>query len=106
MLVFVRDKLYAGDILEVGGAGIKGIDLAQSNLLSSLAELGSKYERLDIAQGRLSYEIPELQRRNSGEVDIDITQSIMKLKMLEYTHKAALSTAARIMQPTLLDFLR
>ena len=106
MIVFIRDKLYGGESLDIGGAGIKGIDMAQNNLLGALAELGSKYERLDVAYSRLSYEIPEIQRRNSDEVDLDISGAIMNLKMLEYTHKAALSTAARIMQPTLLDFLR
>ncbi|MAG13866.1 MAG: flagellar hook-associated protein 3 [Spirochaetales bacterium] len=106
MIVFIRDKLFSGESLHVGGAGIKGLDLAQNNLLSALAELGSKYERLDFAHSRISNEIPEIQRRNSVEMDIDIAEAIMNLKVLEYTHKAALGTAARIMQPTLLDFLR
>lgn len=35
-----------------------------------------------------------------------MSEAITDLKMLEYTHKAAMQTAARILQPTLLDFLR
>jgi flagellar hook-associated protein 3 FlgL len=43
---------------------------------------------------------------NSNEVDLDLSEAITELKMLEYTHKAALNTTARIMQPSLLDYLR
>jgi flagellar hook-associated protein 3 FlgL len=106
MMIFLRDQLYNGETVDVGGAGLKGIDLGQSNLLTSLAEIGSRYNRLDHVQNRLAYEIPEIQSRNSREVDIDITQAITDLKMYEYTHKAALGAAGRILQPTLLDFLR
>ena len=106
MVIFMRDQLYNGETLDVGGAGLKGIDIAQSNLISSIAEIGSRYERLDFVSNRLAVEIPEIQQRNSREVDIDITQAITELKMYEYTHKAALGAAGRILQPTLLDFLR
>ena len=106
MMIFLRDQLYNGETIDVGGAGLKGIDLGQSNLLSSIAEIGARYNRLDYVQSRLASEIPEIQSRNSREVDIDITQAITDLKMYEYTHKAALGAAGRILQPTLLDFLR
>ena len=106
MVIFLRDALFNGDTLDVGGAGLKGIDLAQNVVLSSLAEIGSQYERLEVIGDRLSYEIPEMINRNSKEVDLDLSEAIMNLKMYEYTHKAALQTAGRILQPTLLDFLR
>ena len=61
---------------------------------------------LEVIGDRLSYEIPEMINRNSKEVDLDLSEAIMDLKMYEYTHKAALQTAGRILQPTLLDFLR
>jgi flagellar hook-associated protein 3 FlgL len=35
-----------------------------------------------------------------------MTKAITDLKMLEYTQKAAMQVAGRILQPTLLDFLR
>lgn len=106
MVIFLRDQLYAGETVDVGGAGLKGIDIGQNNLITSLAEIGSRYERLDYVGSRLSREIPEITARNSREVDIDIAKAITDLKMYEYTHKAALGVAGRILQPTLLDFLR
>jgi len=106
MIINIRDQLYQGNTLNIGGAGLKGITIAQNNLIGAIAGLGSDEERLKKVQQRLAYEIPEVQQRNSEETDIDMTKAITDLKMLEYTHKAALQTAARILQPTLLDFLR
>ena len=106
MIIFLRDQLYNGETVDVGGAGLKGIDIGQGNLIASMAEIGSRYERLDYVESRLSREIPEITARNSKETDIDIARAITDLKMYEYTHKAALGVAGRILQPTLLDFLR
>ena len=106
MIIHLRDRLYHGDTLEIGGSALKGIDNAQSNLLHTLAHLGAQDERLDIVRSRLENEIPEVIQKNSNQMDLDMTQAIMDLKMLEYTHKAALQTAGRILQPTLLDYLR
>ena len=106
MLIFLRDKLFAGETVDVGGAALKGVDLAQGNLLASLSGLGAAYARLETVEGRISSEIPEMTDRNAKAVDLDLTEAIMSLRMLEHTHKAALQTAGRILQPTLLDFLR
>ena len=106
MVINLRDSLYRGDTLQTGGGALKGLDLAQDNLLSSIANLGARDERMQVVQQRLAYEIPELKEKNSREVDIDLAEAITDLKMLEYTHKAALQTAARILQPTLMDYLR
>ena len=54
----------------------------------------------------LTFEMPKMIQRNAVEVDIDYAEAITDLKMLEYAHKAALQTAGRILQPTLLDYMR
>jgi len=42
----------------------------------------------------------------SNNEDIEAEKVIMDLKSYETLHRAALSAGARIIQPTLLDFLR
>ena len=106
MVISLRDGLYSGDSIEIGGRGISGITTAQENLVGEIAKLGSVDERMEIVWNRLNREIPQTQEQNSLAVDIDMAEAIMELKMLEYTHKAALQTAGRILQPTLMDFLR
>lgn len=106
MMIQLRDNLYDGDKIDIGGAALKGLDLALNNLLSELGKLGAQDERLSLVQGRLAYEIPEIMQKNLDITGLDMAKAITDLKMLEFNHKAALQTSARILQPTLLDFLR
>jgi flagellar hook-associated protein 3 FlgL len=106
MVIHLRNSLYRADQEAVGGSALRGIDDSIETLTSHLAKIGSKDARLEVTAKRLAWESPEYTRLNSQEVDLDITQAITELKMLEYTHQAALNTAARILRPTLLDFLR
>ena len=106
MVLRVRDAMYRGDHESLGGEGIGGMDLAIESMTTALARVGSYDERLGAASERLAYEIPEITGNNSREVDLDLTEAITNLKMLEYTHQAALSAAGRVLKPLLLDFLR
>ncbi len=85
---------------------MRGVQDSINNLTGVLAAIGAQDTRLRIAEERLAFEIPEIQGFLSKEVDIDIAEAATNLKMLEYAHRATLATTARIMKPTLLDFLR
>ena len=106
MVIYLRDRLYEGDTIDIGGSALKGIDMAQNHLVDTMGRLGAQDERLQIVQRRIEATVPEIQQRNSNETDLDMAEAATDLKMLEYTHKAALGAAGRILQPTLLDFLR
>jgi len=106
MLISLRDQLSAGQTLDVGGRGVAGISTALDNVLGRLGTLGSLDERLQLAFQRTETDIPIITARYSNEMDVDMAQAITELKMLEYSHRAALGAAARVIQPTLLDFLR
>jgi len=105
-LINLRDQLAAGDTLDIGGRALGGIDSGLDNILGRLGTLGSYDERLALAFQRTENTIPQISARYSNEVDVDMTEAITELRMLEYTHRAALGAASRIIQPTLLDFLR
>jgi len=106
MVIALRNALYKGDTHVIGGAALRGIDDSIEALSSHLAQVGAKDSRLQVTAQRLEMERPEYIRFYSEEADLDITQAITELKTLEYTHQAAAATAARILRPTLLDFLR
>ncbi len=106
MVIHLRNSLYKADQEAVGGSALRGIDDSIETLTSHLAKIGAKDARLEVTGKRLAWEAPEYTRLNSEEVDLDISKAITELKMLEYTHQATLNTAARILRPTLLDFLR
>ena len=106
MVISLRDNLYAGNTIDIGGKALKGLDLAHNNMLSELARLGAEDERMQVVNERLSYEIPNIQQMDSNAVDLDFAEAITELKMMERTQQATLQTAAKILKPTLLDYLR
>ncbi len=106
VVIRLRDELYAGNSINIGGSALRGIDDAMSNILSELGSLGAQSARLEHAYRRVDAQIPIMTEWNSKITDIDLAEATMELRMLEFTHRAALSVAARVIQPSLLDFLR
>jgi len=106
MVIRLRDALYRGDTDFVGSQGIGGMDQALTNVQTRLAEGGSRSERAEAAWKRLNAEIPTVSAALSREASLDMADAATDLKMMEFAHKAALQTAAKVVPPTLLDFLR
>jgi len=106
MLLRVRDAMFRGDHEFIGGQGISGMDSALTNLTTRLADLGSRQERVEIVWERLNREIPDVTANIARESSVNMTDAATDLKMLDFAHKAALQTAARLLPVSLLDFLR
>lgn len=104
-VIAFRDSLFKADSEGINRA-LGGMSQSVESLTSNLAEIGAVSSRLEGIGKRLAYEIPEITDISSKEIDLDFAEAVTEMKMLEYTHEAALSTAARILQPTLLDFMR
>lgn len=77
-----------------------------NNLLRIRADVGARMNRLDLTSRRLDDNNTSFQELMSQNEDVDMAETIMKLKNEENVYKASLSGGARIIQPTLLDFLR
>jgi flagellar hook-associated protein 3 FlgL len=105
-VIAVRDNLYQGDTIDLGGQALGGVDSALNNLLGNLGKLGAQDARLELAFERTQGEILDTTDQLSREIDVDVAETVTELRMLEYTHRVALQTAARIVPQTLLDFLR
>jgi flagellar hook-associated protein 3 FlgL len=105
-VIQLRDALFEGSTDKVGSSGLGGIESAITSLAGTIADLGAKDNRVQTAESRLAWEKPELTGFDSKERDLDLSQAITELKMLEYGHEAALATVARVLPKTLLDFLR
>lgn len=82
------------------------LDTLGQNLITERAELGARANRLELVDNRLQDHEIIAKTIMSNNEDIDIERVIMELKSHETVHRAALSAGARIIQPTLLDFLR
>ncbi len=106
VMIRMRDALYRGDVLDVGGQALQGIDSALGNVLSEVGRIGAINHRLDLAGRRTDNELLEMSGRRSAETDPNLPRAVTELRMLEYAHNATLGVTARVIQPTLLNFLR
>lgn len=82
------------------------IDKHIESVLGARAQVGSRQTRLELTVDRFtSQEITYADILNKTK-GTDIAETIMKLKNEENVYRIALATGARIIQPTLMDFLR
>ncbi|UYG93874.1 flagellar hook-associated protein FlgL [Cytobacillus firmus] len=88
-----------GDMLDT-------VDKNIDNFLSARALIGAKQNRVELMEDRLSQQEVFSTRILSDNEDIDMEKAIIELTTQESIHRAALSVGARIIQPSLTDFLR
>lgn len=97
--------LNAGDHSTVGGL-LDDIDEHMDNITRVRADVGARYNRLELTENRLSKNIYNFTKLMSENEDIDQAENIMLLKSEENVYQASLAGGARIIQPSLMDFLR
>ncbi|HHV43766.1 MAG TPA: flagellar hook-associated protein FlgL [Firmicutes bacterium] len=85
---------------------IGSLDRAIDHVLRYRAEIGAKYNHLTNVKERLKDIETNLKALLSNNEDTDIAETIMQAKTKENVYTASLATGARIIQPSLVDFLR
>ncbi|MDR1616190.1 MAG: flagellar hook-associated protein FlgL [Syntrophomonadaceae bacterium] len=74
-------------------------------MLMKRSTLGGRYNRLEMQMNRLESTIVDYESLKAAVEDADMSEVITKISMQESVLKASLETGARIIQPTLFDFL-
>ncbi len=75
-------------------------------VVAERAELGARINRAEMMENRLlDHEIIAKKIMSDNE-DVDLEEVFINLTIQESIHRAALAAGARILQPTLMDFLR
>lgn len=85
---------------------IERIDLRMDSLLTTRADVGARVNRVELADNRLKDMNVSLNQLLSDTEDADIAQTITNLKTEESVYQSSLSTGARIIQPSLVDFIK
>ncbi|SHP78797.1 Hook-filament junction protein [Mycobacteroides abscessus subsp. abscessus] len=96
------DGTSSGDLNSLLG----DLDNQMDKLSAERSELGARYNRLEMVESRISTQEVIATRVLSDNEDADLERVIVDLTTQESIHRAALSVGARIIQPTLMDFLR
>ena len=77
-----------------------------SDVLDVRAEVGANQNRIETIQNRLSILEVNVTKQKSLNEDTDYAKSITEMATQESIHQAALSVGAKIIQQTLVDFMR
>ena len=100
------DPNYASDIKALTSTDLAGIKGVMTNVLKLRSEVGAKQNRMESAESRnvdLNFNMMEILSRTE---DIDITEKTMEYATMQTIYMASLQTSAKVLQPSLLDYLR
>jgi flagellar hook-associated protein 3 FlgL len=88
------------------GARLGELDAQHDSVLVGLGSLGARSARIADVQDRLNTRTVDVESRLANVEDVDITKAVLDLTRTQQTLQLAESTGAKIIQTTLLDYLR
>jgi flagellar hook-associated protein 3 FlgL len=84
---------------------LEGIQNAMTNILKLRSQVGAKQNRMESAESRnvdANFNMTEIL---AATEDIDITETVMEFATMQTIYMASLQTSAKVLQPSLLDYL-
>lgn len=86
--------------------GLEKLEVQLDKILEIRADLGARQNRAEMMEDRLDTLEVSSKKQMSDNEDVDMEKAITEMITEEAIHRAALSVGARIIQPSLVDFLR
>jgi flagellar hook-associated protein 3 FlgL len=82
------------------------LDTAVDTIQNTLADVGARYSRLDTIKTQNDDRMVNLKSSLSDVEDIDLPKTITDLQLQQVSYQSALAASAKMIQPSLVDFLR
>ncbi|MGE7690594.1 flagellar hook-associated protein FlgL [Lysinibacillus sp. NPDC097214] len=82
------------------------ITAIHNKILEAQADVGARQNRVELMENRLSIREIGVTKQMSDNEDVDYSKAITEMVTSESIHQAALSVGAKIIQQTLVDFIR
>ncbi len=101
----LSDALKNNDSTGINDA-LGNIDKNIDNVIALRADLGARTNRMTALREQLDTTSINLQTNLSSIQDVDIARTITEFTNSQNVYKAALSVGAKIIQPSLVDFMR
>ncbi|MFH5834871.1 flagellar hook-associated protein FlgL [Proteiniclasticum sp. C24MP] len=95
-----------GDTDSLSGELLGDMDAHLDNVIRFRSKMGAVYNRLEAAKERNASESLSMTELLSKSEDIDLAEKMMEFSMMSTVYQASLSTGAKILQPSLLDYIR
>lgn len=102
----VTEALNEGNNSELSGDLLKQMQDNIDNVLRLRAEAGAKANRMDSAKAKNDEETFNMTEVLSKTADIDLAEKTMEYSVMQTVYQSSLMTGARILQPSLIDFLK
>lgn len=77
-----------------------------NKILEAQADVGARQNRVELMENRLSIREISVTKQLSNNEDVDYAKAITQMVTSESIHQASLSVGAKIIQQTLVDFIR
>jgi len=82
------------------------ITAMHNKILEAQADVGARQNRVELMENRLAIREVSVTKQMSDNEDVDYAKAITEMVTSESIHQAALSVGAKIIQQTLVDFIR
>lgn len=105
-LISLQDHLLAGDTQAVADTDRQALRSDEDNFIFHLGEIGATQSRLESAASSASDRTQVLKAQSSREGDADLADTLVKLSQTQSAYQATLQSAAKIMNLSLMDYLR
>ncbi|ARD57693.1 flagellar hook-associated protein FlgL [Bacillus safensis] len=105
MLTDLENSLKNGTFANSDDA-LASIDQFKEVMSAERSDLGARSNRVDLVGSRLTSQFQVLKNAKSDNEDVESEKAILDLLQQETVNRAALATTAKVIQPSLVDFLR
>jgi len=101
----LSSAITSGDTVGISDSLLSKIDAFMDNLFKVRGRVGALQLRYETSRKRLQQNDVSLQELQSKISDTDLAEAVTRFQMAQAVYQASLATIARIIQPTLVDFL-
>ncbi|MBL8993561.1 MAG: flagellar biosynthesis protein FlgL, partial [Spirochaetia bacterium] len=106
IVIRFRNSLLKNQQEDIGSRDLRDLSAGIDNMLLNQARLSANANRLEMTEKKLARDQELTTERLSKNEDIDVAQASIRYSEMENIHRISLMTASKLIQPTLLDYLR
>jgi len=101
----IADGIRSGDDKALG-ASLEKLDAASDTMKTTHSNVGARYNRIEQMKTSAQDRLLSVTSQLSDVEDIDLPKAIMDMQLQDTAYQAALAAAAKVIQPSLIDYLR
>jgi flagellar hook-associated protein 3 FlgL len=105
VLQSISDSIRAGDTDGLNDS-LKNLDSAAVLMKNTLSDIGARYNRITQMKQSAQDRLLSVTSQLSDVEDVDLPKTIMDMQLQQTSYQAALAASAKVIQPSLIDFLR